>query len=118
MDTPIMFTASQLVTMFIGFCGAIITFGGAVAVLSKWIGKAKEPNAMQNKRLDEHEEWLKCIDKKLDNDNKRMNYIEASNKIVLRALMALLQHGIDGNDTAEMQKVLKDLESYLINGGL
>lgn len=118
MDTPIMFTPAQLVAIFLSFCSAIIAFGGAIAVLSRWIDKAKEPNIAQNRRLDEHDEWLKRHDKLLDNDNKRLQHIEQNNKIMLRALMALLQHGIDGNDTAEMQKVLKDLESYLINGGL
>lgn len=115
MDTPIMFTPAQLATIFLSFCSAIIAFGGAIAVLSRWIGKAKEPNALQNKRLDEHEEWLKRIDKKLDNDNKRLGHIEQSYKIVLRALYALLQHGIDGNNTKNMQDVLRDLQDYLIN---
>lgn len=110
-----MFTASQLATMFMWMCGAIITVSGAITVISKWVSKAKEPNKAQDARLDEHEEWLKRIDKKLDNDNNRLGHIEQSYKIVLRALYALLQHGIDGNNTKNMQDVLGDLQDYLIN---
>ena len=115
MDTPIMFTPAQLVTIFLSFCSAIIAFGGAIAVLSRWIGKAKEPNAIQNKRLDEIEKKLEEHAEYLNRDNKRLGRIEEGDKIILRALNALLRHGIDGNDINGMKEVHKDLESYLIN---
>lgn len=115
MDTPIMFTPAQLVTMYMGFCGAIVAGGGAFAIIYKIINKAKEPNVIQNKRLNEIEKRLKRHDELLDNDNKRLNHMEEGNKIILRALNALLRHGIDGNDINGMKEVHKDLESYLIN---
>ena len=40
--------------------------------------------------------------------------IEEGNKITQQALLALLNHAIDGNDIAEVKKASKDLTDYLI----
>lgn len=115
MDTPIVFTGTQLIQAFLWACTAITITSGAVAVIIKMIAGLKAPNTAQNRRLDEHEEWLKRHDKLLDNDNKRLQHIEQNNKIMLRALNALLRHGLDDNDVSNMKEVHKELENYLIN---
>lgn len=115
METPIVLTASQIIQAFLGVCGAITVTAGAIAVILKAIAGIKAPNDAQNKRLGEIEKRLKRHDELLDNDNKRLNHMEEGNKIILRALNALLRHGIDGNDINGMKEVHKDLESYLIN---
>ena len=40
--------------------------------------------------------------------------ITATN-LTMKALLALLKHSIDGNDTASMKKVRDELEEYLID---
>lgn len=115
MNTPIMLTPSDLLNLFLGACGVVITGAGAFAIIYSLIQKAKAPNRMQNERLDKHEEWLKKHDALLDNDNKRLKSLEDGNKIIQKALLALLQHGIDGNDIEGMKKVKSELEQYLID---
>lgn len=115
MNTPIMLTPNDLIGIFLGACGVITAAAGAVAVIYSLIVKAKTPNRMQNKRLDKHEEWLKKHDAMLDNDNKRLRQLEDGNKIIQRALLELLKHGIDGNDIDGMRKVRDDLQQYLID---
>ena len=63
----------------------------------------------------QREEWLKKHDAMLDNDNKRLNNLEKSGTITMKALLALLRHGIDGNDVESMKKVKSELEQYLID---
>ena len=115
MNTPIMLTPSDILGIFLGACGVITATAGAVAVIYSIIQKAKTPNRMQNERLDKHEEWLKKHDVMLDNDNKRLKSLEDGNKIIQKALLALLQHGIDGNDIEGMKKVKNELQQYLID---
>ena len=43
-----------------------------------------------------------------------MQRLEEGNKITQRALLALLAHGIDGNDVDAMKKAKTDLTNYLI----
>ena len=108
MNTPIMLTPNDLIGIFLGICGIITATAGAAAVIYRIVVHAKAPNKEQNERLNRH-------DALLDNDNKRLNNLEKSGTITMRALLALLKHGIDGNDIAEMKKVKEDLEQYLIN---
>ena len=115
MNTPIMLTPSDLIGLFLGLCAAVTATAGAVGVIVTLINKAKTPNRMQNERLDKHEEWLKKHDALLDNDNKRLRQLEDGNKIIQRALLELLKHGIDGNDVDGMRKVRDDLQQYLID---
>lgn len=115
MNTPIMLTPLDIVNIFLGACGIITATAGAFAVIYSLIQKAKSPNRMQNERLDKHEEWLKKHDAMLDNDNKRLNNLEKSGTITMKALLALLKHGIDGNDVDGMRKVKDELEQYLID---
>ena len=115
MNTPIMLTPSDLIELFLGLCAAVTATAGAVGVIVTLINKAKTPNRMQNERLDKHEEWLKKHDAMLDNDNKRLNNLEKSGTITMKALLALLRHGIDGNDIESMKKVKSELEQYLID---
>ena len=115
MSAPIMLTPADIINIFLGACGLITATAGAFAVIYSVVQKAKSPNRMQNERLDKHEEWLKKHDALLDNDNKRLNALEKSNSLTMKALLALLKHSIDGNDTAGMKKVRDELEEYLID---
>lgn len=75
----------------------------------------KAPNAEQNKRLDEHDRKFDEIDRKLANDLERFGDIEDGNCVTQRAILALLGHGIDGNNIDQMQHAKDELQNYLIN---
>ena len=91
MDTPIVFTVSQLIGIFLAACGLITAVGAAGAVVISWINKLKSPNKLQNERLDKHEAWLKRHDEKLNNDNNRLINIEKEMTITLKALLAIAE---------------------------
>jgi hypothetical protein len=46
---------------------------------------------------------------------KRIEAIEEGNKVTQRALLALLNHAIDGNDVDEIKEASKKLNEYLLN---
>lgn len=111
MDTVIQFTPAQL----IGIAGAIITISTAIGVLINLINKAREPERKQDERIKACEDRLDKIDGKLANDDKRLKAIGEGNKITQTALLALLKHALNGNDTQALKDAEKDLEEYLIN---
>ena len=41
--------------------------------------------------------------------------IEEGNRVTQKAILALLTHSIEGNNTEEMKKAREDLQEYLIN---
>lgn len=121
MDNVITFTPAQLIALVLGICGAIVTISAAIGVITKALDKAKAPEKAQNERLDAHEKRLNALDEVVvkfreyfDNDDKRFKAIEKSNKITQSALLALLKHSLNGNDTESLKKAEKSLEEFLI----
>lgn len=116
MQTPITFTPAQLWTDLLAIAGAIVAISAAVAVLAKAVARFKKPNADQNKRLDALEAWRKDADGYFKVDKQRLDGIEAGNRVTQRAILALLDHSIDGNNIKQMQDAKDDLQDYLISG--
>ena len=118
METVIQFTPAQLIVI----AGAIITLSGAVGVIINIFTKIREPENKQNERIAHCEERLNKMDAIVekfngffDNDNKRLKAIDEGNKITQTALLALLKHALNGNDTEALKTAEKNLEEYLIS---
>ena len=94
---------------------AITTLSTAAEKIIKAWKAAKAPNDQQNERLDALEEWRREVDRKLIRDNDRLIDIEKGDRATQRALLALLDHGIDGNNIEQMQHAKEELQNHLIN---
>lgn len=121
MNNAITFTPAQLIALILSVCAAIVTISTAIGVITKALDKARAPEKEQNERLDAHEKRLNALDdiivkfrEYFDNDDRRFKEIEKSNKITQSALLALLKHSINGNDTESLKEARKNLEEYLI----
>lgn len=114
MNTVITFTPAQLVSLVLAICGGIITVSAAVGVIVALVKKVKSPNETQNKRLDSCEERLDAHDDLLAKDKSRFESIDEGNRVTQRALLALLAHGIDGNELDGMRDAKNELTNYLI----
>lgn len=108
-------TIGELIKVLLAVCGGIITVSGAVVVIMNWVSKAKAPELAQNERITELEKRVTRHDELLDKDNRRIVQLEEGNRVVQRAILALLAHGIDGNDIEAMKQAKHDLEKYLLN---
>lgn len=107
--------AGIIIVGFLGLCGAVSTIGGAASYITKAWKSAKAPNAEQDRRLKNVEEDLKKVHGFLDTDKKRLDVLEDGNRVTQRALLALLGHGLDGNNQKQMRDAKEDLENHLIN---
>lgn len=100
-------TPGEIITTLLAVASAIVLLGNAWDKITKAWRSAKAPNEEQNARLDKLEAWRKVVDRKLDNDHD-------SNMVTHRALLALLDHGIDGNNIEQMQHAKEELQEHLI----
>lgn len=107
MMTAATFTLGQLFNMFLVMCGGLITVSGAIGVIVTIVRKATMPNQIQNERLSELEE-------KINSHDDSLRSIENGNRVTQRAILALLSHGIDGNELDGMRKAKSELTEYLI----
>lgn len=108
-------TPAELWAVVLGAASAIVLLANAAEKIVKVIKAAKAPTDQQNARLDELEAWRKSVDSKLKADNDRLGDIDDGNRVVQRALLALLDHGIDGNNIDQMQHAKEELQNHLIN---
>lgn len=102
-------------TTVLAAASAFVLLSNAIEKIVKAWKAAKAPNIRQDERLTELESWKKIVDGKLDKDNDRLESIEEGNRATQRALLALLDHGIDGNNIKQMQDAKETLQNHLIN---
>lgn len=122
MNNVISFTPAQLLALILAICGAIVTISAAIGVITKAIERAKAPEKQQNERLNAIERRLDDNDKTVEkfkeffaNDDNRFKVINKSNKVIQTALLALLKHSLNGNDTDSLKEAEKSLEEFLID---
>ena len=58
---------------------------------------------------------FEAYDAHFDKDLKRIEKIEEGNRVTQRAILALLDHAIDGNDIESLKKSSIELKDYLIS---
>ena len=104
-------------------CAAAITLDKVLDIIHKYIKKAKEPDAAQDKRLDEIDKRISAIEQgqlqhgaALTRDLGRFNEIDEVNRLTLEAVRALLEAQLTGNNVAAMQKSKAKIDNYLMEG--
>lgn len=111
-------TPGQIVAVVCGLilaaAGAINTVGSAIEKIAKAKKAAQAPNEEQDRRLHELEEWRKEVDRKLSSDKMQLEEIHRGLQASYQAQLALLDHGIDGNNITQMQAAKQALQAHLI----
>lgn len=88
-------------------------YAGGVAI-SKVISAAKKPKADQDKRITQLEARVSAMESFLKKDKLRLDRMDEGQRVTMQALLALLDHNLDGNNIDQMQKAKKDLQKHLI----
>lgn len=121
MQTVISFTIEQLFGWVLAFCGAVAAIGAAAVWISKAMAKLREPQSRQDDRLDKLEQRLNRHDELFTNDNRRLQRIaenqqdqEHQNRLMLKGMLALFDHAIDGNHIESLKAAQEETKDYLI----
>ena len=114
MNNVISFTPAQLFAAILAICAGISCIAGAIGWVIKWVQAARKPSQKLHERIAALEAAQKTHSEYLDSDSKRLEAIEAGSRVTQRALLALLKHGIDGNDVEGMKRAEAELQEYLI----
>ena len=102
-----------IIVYILAIAGAIVTLGGATAVLKRWWSNSK---GMKN------QEQLNQLDKRVENVEHKTIKLEAHQKdtddftkIMCNSMLALLNHAITGSSTEALEKAEEEIKQYLIN---
>lgn len=93
----------DFVIVLVAILAFIVLMGNVVKTLRDW----RQPKMSEL-------EWRQDVDRKLGSDNERIKSLEDGNKVICKALIALLSHEINGNSNDKLQKALEGLNEYLI----
>lgn len=90
--------------VLLAIAGFIVLMGNVIKTIKGW----KEP-------ADTFSAWKREVDRKLENDNKRLESIEEGNKVMTRGVLALISHEINGNSADKLKASQQEITNYLIN---
>ena len=112
-------TVGEIVTLLIGgilaLAGAVSTVGGAVEKIAKAVRAAKAPEQAQNAEIEEIKTRLDKLESKQKKDESQIEAGKECNRVLTKGMLALLEHGINGNNIDQMRDAKNDVEAYLIN---
>lgn len=114
MDTVLTFTPGQLLTGILGIFAGFSCIAAAVSWFLKGKTAVQAPERKQDERIADLESRMSKHDDFLAKDKERLDKIEDGNRVTQYAILALLSHGIDGDDIASLKKAKDDLQEYLI----
>lgn len=104
-------------------CAAAITLDKVLDIIHKYLKKAKEPDAEQNKRMDALDKRIGVLEQgqlqhtqALARDLRRFDGIDEEMRLVLVGVQNLLDAQLSGNNRDGMQKSKSDINNYLLKG--
>ena len=125
MDQPIMFTPADVIQMVSTVAALIVSVNAAVLVFVNIHKKAHHPEEVQNEKISSLEDRIHRLERKhdalestVDSSIKRFEALYEEGlvrqRIMIKSLQALTEHAIDGNNKAQLQKSVEDLNEYLL----
>ena len=115
MESIISFTPAQLWTALLAMASAIVLLYNVAEKIGKTIAAVKRPNVEQDAQIKALQKDVADIKAKLGADKSRLDTMDDGNRAMQEALLALLDHGIDGNNIQQMQDAKKRLHEHLLN---
>lgn len=82
----------------------VVLLGNVIKTIKDWIKPQQSAGA-----------WRTEMDASMRDNTDRIKKVEDGNRAIMKALVAILNHEINGNSKDKLQKALSDLNEYLID---
>ena len=93
----------------------IVLIGNAVEKIGKAVAAARKPNEQQDAAIRGLEVRMEAVERKLANDKTRLDAYEDGMRVSQQALLALLDHSLDGNNIKQMEEAKNAIQKHLLN---
>lgn len=103
-------TFDQLITTSV----VILVLIGAYNTIMTAVRTRREEKKLKEKPVTDISEIVDQHEQKLHNDNERLIHMEEANRIMLRGVMALLSHEINGNSIDKLKTSYDEIYKFLI----
>lgn len=106
---------TEVWAIILAAASAIVLLSNAIEKIVKAVKVAKAPEQKQNAEIDVIKKRLDKIEKDLATEEKHLKDARECNHVITKGVLALLDHGINGNNIDQMKEARGDVEAYLIN---
>lgn len=114
MDSVISVTPNEIINILLLICGGIISIGGALTIVKKWINGIKKPNKLVKQEVEHIEETLNNHEDYFKKDRESIEELKEGQQLIYKSQLALIRHAIDGNNTKQLKEAEVELQTYLI----
>ena len=101
--------------VILAIASAIVLLSNAVEKIVKAVKVAKAPEQRQNDEIEGIKARLDIVEREIKIDEKELKDSRECNRVITKGVLALLDHGINGNNIDQMKEARGDVEKYLIN---
>ena len=99
-----------VIVYILAIAGAIVTLGGATAVIKRWWSSSKGmKNQEQINKLDKRVESVEIKTLRLENHQKDTDEFA---KIMCNSMLALLNHAITGSSVEKLKEAEEEIKQY------
>ena len=106
---------NELPVYIVGALVGLALICNAVNSIIATYHKAKAPEEAQNEQIKKNTEDIEEIKRQIAEDRQKISGQEESTRLSQQALLALLDHGISGNNLEQMKSAKEALRLHLIN---
>lgn len=93
---------------------AIIMLGGAGAIVATIIRWLRKPDTDRDDKLKRHDDMLDSDNKRLKELEKEQEDMKEAQQVLMKAMLALMSHSIDGNHTDELKHARDEMQDFLL----
>ena len=98
-----------------GLAALVLVLVAAYNTIMTAVKNYREEKSRKDKPVSTLETKVNDHEERLDRDHKRLNELEESNRIIMRALMAMLSHEINGNSDDKLRASFDEMQQFLID---
>lgn len=109
------FTPTEIMSAVLAVASAIVLLSNAAEKIVKAVKAAKAPEERQNDKIKEIESRLEKVEDAVLLEESQLKDVIECNHVITKGVLALLDHGINGNNIDQMKDARHDVETYLIN---
>ena len=97
-----------------GLAALVLVLVGAYNTIMNAVKNYRDEKSRKDKPVSTLEAKVNDHEERLARDGRRINDLEESNRIIMRALMAMLSHEINGNSDEKLKASFDEIQKYLI----
>lgn len=108
------------VEVLLWICGAIITIGGATAIIGKWFAPVRTlrkdvDDKVGREEFDRFKQSVETLKNYQITDHKELKKVEVGIEKICKCTLAITDHELTGNSVDKLREAKDEMQDYLIH---